>query len=80
MFADKNNHLIKQILKNKRKGGDVTSTLEKPVVKTLPFTESKKVIEQTPIEVLPQPIMNNEFPDKNYLYKNITSNKNINNK
>ena len=78
MFADKNNHLIKQILKNKRKGGDVTSTLEKPVVKTLPFTESKKVIEQTPIEVLPQPIMKNEFPDKNYLYKNITSNKNIN--
>lgn len=78
MFADKNNHLIKQILKNKRKGGDVTSALEKPVVKTLPFTESKKVIEQTPIEVLPQPIMKNEFPDKNYLYKNITSNKNIN--
>jgi hypothetical protein len=78
MFADKNNHLIKQILKNKRKGGDVTSSLEKPVVKTLPFTESKKVIEQTPIEVLPQPIMKNEFPDKNYLYKNITSNKNIN--
>jgi hypothetical protein len=75
MFADKNNHLIKQILKNKRKGGDVLSNLEKPVVKTLPFTESKPVMEPTTIEVLPR---QNEFPDTNYLYKNITSNKNIN--
>ena len=75
MFADKNNHLIKQILKNKRKGGDVTSNLEKPVVKTLPFTESKKEAESTTPMILP---LQNEFPDTNYLYKNITSNKNIN--
>ena len=74
MFADKNNHLIKQILKKKRKGGDVTPNLEKTVVKTLPFTESKKEAEPTtPMILLPQ----NEFPDTNYLYKNMTSNKNM---
>jgi hypothetical protein len=74
MFADKNNHFIKQILKKKRKGGDVPSNLEKPVVKTLPFTESKKEAEPTtPMILLPQ----NEFPDTNYLYKNMTSNKNM---
>ena len=75
MFADKNNHFIKQILKKKRKGGDVPSNLEKPVVKTLPFTESKKEAEPTTpmILLLPQ----NEFPDTNYLYKNMTSNKNM---
>ena len=74
MFADKNNHFIKQILKKKRKGGDVPSNLEKPVVKTLPFTESKKEAEPTtPMILLPQ----NEFPDTNYLYKNMTSNKNV---
>ena len=74
MFADKNNHLIKQILKKKRKGGDVTPNLEKPVVKTLPFTESKKEAEPTTPMILP---LQSEFPDTNYLYKNMTSNKNM---
>lgn len=76
MFADKNNHLLKQILKKKRKGG----SQETPSVKTLPFSE------QAPdqVEELSQqeePSQQNQssqstYPDTKYLYKNIASNKN----
>jgi hypothetical protein len=86
MFADKNNHLIKQILKQKRRDGggeslprqDMSTPEETPqpkdmsLAKTLPFTESEEI--STPIDPATQ---NSVYPDTNYLYKNITSNKDI---
>ena len=73
MFANKNNHLLKKLLR----GGAFS---EKPsVVKTLPFTpdlspEEKTLSPETnPIDIPPSA----EYPDTKYLYKNITSNNNI---
>ncbi len=83
MFADKNNHLLKQILKKKRKGG----SQETPSVKTLPFSEQPPDELEEPQEEPSQPQEPSQqeessqqekttYPDTNYLYKNITSNKN----
>jgi hypothetical protein len=73
MFANKNNHLLKKLLR----GGAFS---EKPsVVKTLPFTPDLSPKEKTPspetnpIDIPPSA----EYPDTKYLYKNITSNNNI---
>ncbi len=73
MFANRNNHLLKKLLR----GGAFS---EKPsVVKTLPFTpdlspeEKSPSPETNPTDMPPSA----DYPDTKYLYKNITSNKNI---
>jgi hypothetical protein len=79
MFANRNNHLLKQILRKKRKGG--RSGLEgeedrnpivgeeeeqvAPVMTPIPVYESESVEEE-----------NSSYPDTKYLYKNISSNAN----
>ena len=105
MFANRNNHLLKKIL---RGGGIETPLAEIPsLVKTLPFSmdltpeksrdltpeksrdlipeKSRDLTPKPSFDLSPEPIpidpydmpSSTDYPDTKYLYKNITSNKNV---
>ena len=79
MFANRNNHLLKKLLKG---GGIETPFAEIPsLVKTLPFSMdlSPEPIPVDPYDMPAPPIETStaDYPDTNYLYKNITSNKDV---
>ena len=88
MFANRNNHLLKKLL---RGGGIETPLAEIPsLVKTLPFSMDLSP-EPIPIDPYDMPAPEpdkataskpdaataTDYPDTNYLYKNITSNKDM---